>query len=491
MTAGQVWVGLDLGTQSVRALAVTEGGDVAGIGTQKLTSHREGPRHEQDPEEWWRAVALACRQALASVPPGAVRGVAVDATSGTVLLADRHGRAVTPALMYDDTRAAGMVDLVNEVGGPVWAALGYHRMQAAWALPKILWLLREYPDRLAGARLLHQSDFVNRRLVGREVPTDLSNALKTGAHLIDEAWPSGVLDALGVPADLLPGLVRSGTTIGVVGAEAAAATSIPAGTPVVAGATDGCAAQLGAGPLRPGNWNSVLGTTLVLKGVTRDLIHDPLGALYSHKGPDGQWLPGGASSTGSGSVSRDFPGRDLDELIGRASEYEPAGGLVYPLVSAGERFPFVAPQATGFASAQAAGEPERLAAMLQGIGYIERLCFDYLDLLGAPLDGVLTLTGGTTRSRYWCQLRADILGRPVTLPDNSQPALGMAVLAASAGGQTADAAAEMVRVRETIDPRPGLVGRFDGAYLRLADELVRRGWLRPAVAAHAHERTNR
>ena len=66
----EVWVGLDLGTQSVRAMAVTGGGTVVGAGTQKLTSHRDGPRHEQDPEQWWQAVAAASREALRDVAPG-------------------------------------------------------------------------------------------------------------------------------------------------------------------------------------------------------------------------------------------------------------------------------------------------------------------------------------------------------------------------------------------------------------------------------------
>ncbi|MEV2268744.1 FGGY-family carbohydrate kinase [Nonomuraea africana] len=482
-----VWVGLDLGTQSVRALAVTGDGTVAGMGTRKLTSHRDGERHEQDPEQWWRATALACAEALAEVPGAEVRGVAVDATSGTVLLADPRGRPLTPGLMYDDTRAAAQVERINEVGGRVWAELGYRRMQAAWALPKLLWLLGEYGR--SGVRLLHQSDFVNRRLVGHEVPTDLSSALKTGAHLIEEDWPSDVLATLGVPGETLPELVRSGTVIGTVCAAAAELTRLPEGTPVIAGATDGCAAQLGAGALTPGSWNSVLGTTLVIKGVTRDLVRDPLGAVYSHRAPDGGWLPGGASSTGSGAIARDFPGRDLDELTAVAAGREPARPLAYPLVSAGERFPFVAPQARGFLLGEVADEAEHFAALLQGVAFVERLCFDYLDLLGAPVDGALTMTGGATRSAYWTQLRADVLGRQVTLPENAEPALGMAVLAASPGRRVADVAAEMVRVGDTIDPRPGSADRFDDAYLRLVDELARRQWLPAEVAAHAHERT--
>jgi len=484
----EVWLGLDLGTQSVRALAVTASGEIVGAGTQPLASRRSGVRHEQDPEAWWQAVAAASSEAMQTLRPGAVRGVAVDATSGTILLVDHAGKPLTPGVMYDDAWAAAYVDRVNRAGERVWTDLGYGRMQPSWALPKLLWLLDEYPQLRRGARLAHQSDFVSRRLVGHDVPSDLSSALKTGAHLIEERWPDEVMDALGVPPDLLPKLVRSGTVIGAVSRAAAPVTGIAAGTPVIAGMTDGCAAQLGAGALSPGRWNSVLGTTLVLKGVTHELMADPLGVVYSHRAPNGDWLPGGASSCGAGLISRDFAGRDLDELSRAASACEPAGMLAYPLASAGERFPFVAPEAREFAIGGDGSEGDRFAAILQGIGYVERLCYDYLDLLGAPLDGDLLLTGGATKNEYWCQLRADILGRPVALPDNSEPALGMALLAASPGRNPADVAAEMVRIRVTIDPRAGSDERFSAPYVALVDELEGRGWLGAPLAAHARER---
>ncbi|MFI0479790.1 FGGY-family carbohydrate kinase [Actinomadura sp. 9N215] len=505
--AEEVWVGIDLGTQGVRALAVTASGGVAGSGSRKLTGRRDGPRHEQDPEDWWTALSAACRQALADVPAQAVQAVAVDATSGTVLLTDDHGRPLTPALMYDDTRAAEHVDRVNEAGGELWRRLGYQRMQPAWALPKLLWLLRRHAG--GGARLAHQADFVNRRLTGRPVATDLSNALKTGADLIAEAWPEDVLDALDIPAGLLPPLQRSGTRLGTVCARAAESTGIPEGTPVIAGSTDGCAAQLGTGRLTAGSWNSVLGTTLVLKGVSDELVHDPSGAVYSHKAPDGRWLPGGASSTGAGAIARDFPGRDLADLDRRAATREPSTALAYPLVAAGERFPFLAPQARGFRLDGTGDEADDFASVLQGVGYLERLCFDHLDLLGAPTGGDLTLTGGAARSEYWCQLRADILGRPVVRLRQAErsssfdwrwvgaggreagPALGAAVLAASPGRDVAEVAARMAPAGTVLDPRPEKAGLFDAPYLRLVGELERRGWLPARTAAHARERTPR
>lgn len=162
--------------------------------------------------------------------------------------------------------------------------------------------------------------------------------------------------------------------------------------------------------------------------------------------------------------------------------------VAYPLGADGERFPFVAPDARPFVLGAPADDGERYAAVLRGVAYVERLAYDHLDSLGAPLDGRIVLTGGATKSAYWCRLRADVLGRSLTIPQNAEPALGMAVLAASAGRDPAEVAARMVRVKETIDPRPGAAARHAHSYLRLVGELERRGWLPPASAAHVRKR---
>lgn len=491
MMSDAIFLGIDLGTQSVRAMAVSTNGGGLGLGSQALTSHRDGARHEQEPEEWWTATAAACRVAMADLPRENIRGLAVDATSGTVLLADDQGRALTRGVMYDDTRAADEVARVNEVGGAVWRRLGYGRMQATWGLPKLLWLLREKREQVTRTtRVAHQSDFITRRLAGSEVATDTSNALKTGCDLFADDWPREVFAALGIPLEILPSVVRSGTRIGSVCAEAAEATGILAGTAIFAGMTDGCAAQIGSGALRAGSWNSVLGTTLVLKGVAPELIRDPLGVVYSHRSPDGGWLPGGASSVGAATVAWGFGGRDLDALSARAAVLGPAGAVAYPLAGHGERFPFHAPEATGFFLGEPRDELDRYAALLQGVAFIERLCFDYLDLLGAPTGGDLLLTGGGAKSRAWCQLRADVLGKPVKLPENAEAALGMAILAAADGRDVASTAATMVRMRETLDPQPERTRTFLAPYLRLVDELARRDWLAPDIASHAHLRAD-
>ncbi|MEV6807981.1 FGGY family carbohydrate kinase [Streptomyces sp. NPDC051132] len=497
LSADAVHLGLDLGTQSVRAVAVDGTGRLLGAASRPLTGRRDGVRHEQDPEQWWSALATACRAALTGVDPRRVRDLAVDATSGTVLLADPAGVPLTPGLMYDDRRADAHTDRVNTLGAPVWDKLGYRAMQPSWALPKLLWLLhdRTRPGGAAppaDARLLHQADLITWRLAGHQVAADASHALKTGYDLVAERWPEAELDALGVPAGLLPDVVRPGTVLGTVCAAAAEATGIPAGTLITAGMTDGCAAQIGAGALTPGAWNSVLGTTLVFKGASPHLVRDPGGVVYCHRGPDGTWLPGGASGSGAGVLAARFPGArpaDLDALTVRAAATG-STAVVYPLVgSGGERFPLRAPDAVPFTLGELSGEAEEFHACLLGVALLERLCFDYLDHLGAPVTGPLTFTGGGTRNPYWSQLRADVLGRPARLPEHAESAVGMAVLAATASGATlAEAAGAMVRLRGELRPDPARTARLLPVYLGFVDALARRGWLPPAVAAHARGR---
>ncbi|MFF1279266.1 FGGY-family carbohydrate kinase [Streptomyces sp. NPDC058299] len=468
------WLGIDLGTQGVRALLVTADGRVLGTGSAPLVrGRREGARHEQDPGEWWEAVRTAARAALdgARTP---VAGVAVCGTSGTVLLTDDAGRPLGPALMYDDRRAAAEGARLRSAGIAV---------QDTWALPKARWLAaRHGPGRVA-----HQPDVITARLVGHPVPSDSSHALKTAYDVRRDAWP----ELTGLPPGALPPVVRPGTRLGEVGPAAADATGIPAGTPVVAGMTDGCAAQIAAGALRPGAWNSVLGTTLVLKGAATEPVADPAGVVYNHRGPDGTWLPGGASSVGAGVLTARFPGADPAALDARAAAFEPSNAVAYPLVSPGERFPFHAPHATSLLLGDPESDADLWAALLQGVAFTERLCLDYLHHLGAPLDGTLALTGGGARSAYWTQLRADVLGRPVRVPARTEPALGMAALAAYGTGAAptlAEVAEGMVRQGTTVEPRPGRTERFTEPYARLVAELEARGWLPGAVAGHARAR---
>ena len=465
------FLGIDCGTSAVRAAVVGHDGRLLGQGRQRLTGDvRSGNRHEQDPGAWWPAVVAAVRQALARTPGigDDVVAVAVAATSGTLLVLDRQRRPVGPALMYDDQRAAARPSGPED---PAWAAAGNHP-QPSWALPRARWLV-EHGAVPAGGRLVHQGDHLTARLTAGPLVTDTGQALKTGVDLLSVGWPRQTLHGWGVDADLLPQVVLPGTPVGVLDPPAAAELGLTPGILIRAGTTDGCAGQIAGGALEPGRWTTVLGTTLVVKGVSGAPVLDPAGRLYNHRHPDGGWLPGGACSAGAGYLAHAFPG--VDPSAAELPAF-PVSALTYPLVGVGERFPFRHRGAHGFCGAPD-GSPMALASALQGLALLERLALDTVTALGAQWSGPIRTTGGASGDDRLTQLRADVLNRPVQRAQAGEPAVGAAVLAAAAPGTLAATAARMVSAGRRFDPAPGAADRWHGPYQAFCTELRRRGWL--------------
>lgn len=486
-----VWLGIDLGTQSVRTVALAGDGTQLAVAGEPLHSERDGERHEQDPAQWCAAVRASLGTVASRLAPeqrAALGGIAVDGTSGTFTVLDPRGEPLSPGIMYDDNRAAGYVARVREAGAGLWDRLGY-TAAPSWAVTELAALAETSPGLLGGGnRLAHQSDVITRMLTGHEVATDSSHAMKTGYDIVELRWPAALFEALGVPPAVLPEVVTPGTKLGSLCAVEAAATGLPQGIPVFAGMTDGCAAQLGSGALAPGDWNSVLGTTLVLKGTVTELRGDPTGTVYAHRGPEaGTWLPGGASGAGAGVLGSLFGDRALDELTEQALRTDPLP--CYPLGGTGERFPFVAPDARGFirtpdgrelplqqSTVEELGAVTVCSSVLHSVAFTERLCFDTLTEAGFPVQGRIRIGGGAVRNERWNQLRADVLGRTLEATVNAEAGAGMAVLAAWASDDRPlpEVAAAMTTVRCTYEPG---TGGHDEQYARFRALLRARGWL--------------
>ncbi len=481
-------LGIDVGTQGARAVACDPQGVVRAQAAEPFPAALPGkmpPRWaEQDPETWWLALVACLRRVMTTlydqgIAREAIQAVSVTSTSGTIIPVDARGQPLRPAMMYNDGRAQAEAKTVQAAGQDQARALGY-RFSASFALAKVLWLRHEEPQIFEAAhRFIHAADFIVGRLTGEYGLTDFSNALKTGYDLQHDRWPAFIETELGIPLKQLPDVVRPGTPIAQISPVCAGATGLPADIPVLAGMTDGCASQISTGAIAPGDWSSTLGTTLVIKGVTADLLLDPKGRIYSHRHPDGYWLPGGASNTGGEALAQHFAREKWADLNARALDLAPTDVIMYPLVRQGERFPFAHPNAAGFALNPISDEAITYVAHLEGVGYLERLAYDMLTSLGAQIGDTIYSAGGATRSQAWSQLRADILGRTLARPEITGGARGAAIIAAAGIWYEGliPAAWAMVRIVEQVSPRPALTAAYEARYQRFCEACVERGYV--------------
>ncbi|MEI2653958.1 MAG: FGGY family carbohydrate kinase [Microthrixaceae bacterium] len=263
-------LGIDIGTSGARALVVDSDGGVRGEAFVAPPAPRaSGPGREQDARLWWdsveslagnsgphsdeRTTARTPRRRSKRSPSTRRRGTIVPRPRPT-----RPGR--TWGLMYNDGRATHEASVLNT---PRRRGSGRARRSTPRRGGEILWLQWSREDDAARARrYLHQADYVNARLLDARVPgdvaTDESNALKTGYDPASRAW-SPALAAVGIAADLLPQVVPTGSTLGVVGPEAAAATGLPPGCRIVAGMTDCTAAAVASGATAFGDGTRSIG----------------------------------------------------------------------------------------------------------------------------------------------------------------------------------------------------------------------------------------
>ena len=465
-----IYIGLDAGTQGARAIAADERGNVAACASAAYGSINIGENglKEQRPEDWTNA----CFECLASIAIqlknagrlSEVRALAVDGTSGTLLAVDKDFRPLTNGIMYNDARSKTQADEVQRAGANVAEKLGY-RFNASYSLPKAVWIRQEKPDVYEKTRVFcHQTDYIVGALTGEFCVTDYSNALKSGYDIVDLCWPdyiSGLIDREKLPCVKAPGEI-----IGRLTADAAKSTGLPEGTAVAAGATDGYVSAVACGAVNIGDFNSTIGSTLVIKGVSENIITDPQGRVYCHKHPMGWYYPGGAGNVGGLCVNA-FGKENFDALNAACPALTPTGALFYPLTAQGERFPFVDADMRGFEYAPPKTNEGRYAATLEGVAFVERMCFELLEGLGCAAGDTIFIAGGAVKSPEWSQIRANVLGKRLAQPNTIEAAMGTAIIAATSDGVSiVDAAHSMVSYTARFEPQMEKTRRYNELHAR-------------------------
>lgn len=424
-----LFLGIDMGTSACRAMAIDGDGAVAGQASAPLAPpRRDGARVEQAAPLWWAALTTSVNRLGEQLALRRIRAVAVDGTSGTLLLGDAHGTPLTPALMYNDASSTAEAARIGAVAPSDSGAHG-----ATSALAKLLYLRRRYalPN---GWRAVHQADWVAARLCGRVGVSDENNALKLGYDPATRRWPEWLAD-LDVERRVLPDTVAPGTPLGRITPDAAKTLALDPGVQVIAGTTDSVAAFIASGASRPGEAVTSLGSTLVLKILSTVPVFAAEFGVYSHR-LDERWLVGGASNTGGAVLRRFFTDTELETLSRDMRPEAPTGLHYYPLPAPGERFPINDPSLAPRMTPRPHDPVRFLQGLLEGIAAIERQGYDLLAQLGAPCPVSVRSVGGGAHNTAWRDIRHRVLGVPLIDAVNMEAAYGGALLSRDGYMQT-------------------------------------------------------
>lgn len=389
------YLGFDFGTSGCRACVADKNGRP--VWQQAIAAEGDA----LSTAFWREGLARLLRSVPLNLKPG-LAGIAVDATSGTLLLTDDSMQPIGRVMPYSEP-----------LNGPA-------------RLNKLL-----DNDPLGQAsHLLTQADYINALLLGFVPPGDIHNQLKCGFDPVSLRWQNDWLPAS--RRHLLRDVVPPGTALGQIAAHWVRDYGLPAQCRIMAGTTDSIAAFLAAGTFQPGDAVTSLGSTLAIKLVSPVPVQSSAHGAYSHWFGK-NWLAGGASNTGGRVLRQFFEPAELARLSLTIDPETDSAHDLYPLLEAGERFPVADPSKLPIMSPHPSESAEWLKALLQGIARIELTGYRVLHELGAPWPRQVLTAGGGSQNPQWMRMRERLLQVPVSRAACQEAACGAARLAAGSG----------------------------------------------------------
>jgi xylulokinase len=483
-----ILLGIDIGTSACKVAAFSADGRA--LATSSVEYRVVYPRAgwaEQNPAEWWQAVCRGIRQLCEQegLSPAHIAGIGVAGQSWSAIVVDRQADVLCDTPIWMDTRTAEIcAQITGQIGADRLFAVSGNPLQPGYTLPKVLWYRQYRPDVYARtAKVLQSNSYITYRLTGNIVQ-DLSQGYGWACFSMQRGqWDRELCSEIGINPDVLPDLVPCHQIIGKVTRLAARETGLLQGTPVVAGGLDAACAALGVGVIEPGQVQEQSGQAGGMSVCIDQYQADPRLILSYHVVP-GRWLLQGGTVGGGGVagwLERELAAAEREQArqngsetlaeIDRAAAQIPAGseGVVFLPYMAGERSPIWDPLAKGVFYGLDFGKTRAhlYRAGLEGVAYSLRHNLEVAAAAGAPADR-LVAAGGAASSRLWTQIKADVTGRPIQVPDQpNASALGAAILAGVATGvyrDFPDAVARTVRIRREHQPDAGQAEIYSQGY---------------------------
>ena len=417
-----LFLGLDAGTSGMRAICIDRDCRVASSVGLRFADEQQA----RDPAGWKSMTRKILEETGRQIDLARVAGIAVDGTSGTVLLCEPDGTPLSPPGYYDQPPSHTAMDFLR-------GAMLDETQEPPASLGRVLdlWQTSKPP----GFVVVHQADWIAGQLCGRFDISDENNALKTGYDPSTGTW---AFDPTVLPFSryALPSVFPPSSPVAQVTKAMVSDFGFSPDYQVFTGTTDGTAgfvAACGLENLEQGTAVTTLGTTLVIKSITPKRADVPTFGIYSHRLFD-NWIAGGASNTGGGALLRHFTVKEMTELSEQIDPSVPTGLDYYPLVSKGERFPVNDPELEDKTRPRPDDPALFLAGLLESIARIEKRGFDLMQAYGVPAPTLIKTVGGGSRNQTWLKIRERILGAPVVAAEETEAAYGSALIALRGAG---------------------------------------------------------
>ncbi|NNL68534.1 MAG: xylulokinase [Acidimicrobiia bacterium] len=438
-------LGIDTSTTATKAVLVDGSGKVAAVSAETYGYETPQPLwSEQDPARWLEATGAAVRGALesAGISGSAVEAVGLTGQMHGLVVLDADGGVLRPAILWNDQRTAAECDEMRFTIGPdrLIQITGNDAL-TGFTAPKLLWLRNHEPGLFASIRhVLLPKDYVRWWLTGEYA---MDRAGGGGTQLFDlsnRTWSAELLESMNLPEEWFPPTFEGTSITGTITGDAAAATGLAAGTPVVAGGGDQAANAVGTGALDPGVVTLSLGTSGVVFAATETPAYEPSGRVHAfpHAVP-GRWHLMGVMLSAAGSLRwhRDTlaPGVSFAELDREAQDIAAGSdGLLFLPYLTGERTPHPDPLArAAFVGLTVRhGRPHMTRAVLEGVAFGLADGLDLMRRAGVAEVDHIRASGGGINSPLWRQILADVLGAGIATVNTTEgAAYGAAILAAA------------------------------------------------------------
>ena len=484
-----ILLGVDVGTTGIKALAVRPDGALAGKSFSGYDISSPQPKWaEQNPEQWWDAFCLATRGLIRDgVAPDEIAAVGLSGQMHTSVFLDEQRRVIRPAILWCDVRTTAQCEAINErVGFEALREEASNPALEGFTAPKVLWLRDNEPDNFRRLRhLLIAKDYIRYRLTG-EIATDVSDAAGTVLfHVKRREWSKQILSALEIDPAILPRVVGSHEVSGNITREAAEATGLKAGTPVVGGGADNACAAVGTGIIEEGTVQASIGSSgVVLAALAEHRVDERMRLHCMNHAAPGMWylmgvmLSAGLSLKwfkenfcGPETARARQEGADVYHLLSEMAASTPPGaeGLIFLPYLSGERTPHADSDARGMFAGLSLRHTRAhmVRAVMEGVAFGLRDSMELVRELGVQINDVV-LVGGGAKSALWRQIQADVFGRAVGTVDVKDAApFGAALLAGMGAGIftcCAEAVKTTVKRSGETAPIPANVELYERSY---------------------------